>query len=137
MTECWNSVIVPFDSKRKIAVKKFYDSKGSPLSFLSGSIIIKKLIFNAKKTGFKEEIILTSNFLTYKDLDLETDTVLHEYSPIEVFSVKASYEVKLVEFQYPQTLRFCNVEEISFQLLNLERRKLNIDFSVHIYYKFC
>ena len=132
----WNSCIVPYNTSRKLAVKKFYDSKGAALTILSGKIIIKKIIFG-KNQQFKKQLMLTSNFLTYYDLDIPTDTVVNEFSPLFVFDVKVSHVEEIVEVKNSECLSVHDVDEISFQLLTLDKKKINANFSVHLFYKFC
>ena len=106
MTEsCWNSVIVPYNSHRKIAVKKFYDSKGSNLEILNGKIIVKKVVIKTKDQAFKKKLILTSNFMTYYDVDPQTENLVTEFSPIELLDVEVSYnKVKIYDIKNPQVL---------------------------------
>lgn len=137
MSENWNSVIVPYNSQRKIATKKFYDSKGTYLDVISGKIIIKKIIINAKDQAFKKKLMLTSNFLTYYDLDPQTDSVVSEFSPLEVFDVNISHEVKIFELRNSQCLLVNEQQEVFFQLLTLNKKKMNVNFNVHMYYQWC
>ena len=139
MTEsCWNSVIVPYNSHRKIAVKKFYDSKGSNLEILNGKIIVKKVVIKTKDQAFKKKLILTSNFMTYYDVDPQTENLVTEFSPIELLDVEVSYnKVKIYDIKNPQVLTVNGQEEIFFQLLTLDKKKMITNFDVHMYYKFC
>ena len=139
MTEsCWNSVIVPYNSHRKIAVKKFYDSKGSNLEILNGKIIVKKVVIKTKDQAFKKKLILTSNFMTYYDVDPQTENLVTEFSPIELLDVEVSYnKVKIYDIKNPQVLTVNGQEEIFFQLLTLDKKKMITNFDVHVYYKFC
>ena len=135
---CWNSVIVPYNSHRKIAVKKFYDSKGSNLELLNGQIIVKKVVIKTKDQAFKKKLILTSNFMTYYDVDPQTENLVTEFSPIELLDVEVSYnKVKIYDIKNPQVLTVNGQEEIFFQLLTLDKKKMITNFDVHMYYKFC
>ena len=60
-----------------------------------------------------------------------------EYSPLEIFTAECRYEVKLIPFKNPQTWWFSDISEIFFQILTLDKKKLHIDFDVHINYKLC
>ena len=128
----WNSVVVPFDARRKIAAKRLYSKRGNPITILTGKVSIKNIIVEVKQ-AISKPVILVSNLLTYYDVD--GSNMVHEFSPIHIFELKDSNQTKLIELNDPVTIEFCEIDEMTFQLMTLDKKKVNLKFSVHLYYK--
>ena len=128
----WNAIIVPFDEKRQIAAKKLYTKRGSHITLLSATVLVKSIIIELKKP-ISKPMVLVSNLLTH--YDVEGANVIHEYSPIYVFSISESHTTKVVQVEDPISINFCEKDEISFQLMTIDKKKINLSFSVHFYYK--
>ena len=45
----WNSIIVPYDSNRKIAAKTLVNQRGDTISIFSGSFLLQSVICDIKK----------------------------------------------------------------------------------------
>ena len=128
----WNALIAPYDSQRKIAAKKLFTKRGSHITLLSAKVLVKSIILELANP-IKKPIVLVSNLLTHFDVD--GVNVNHEYSPIHVFSVSESHRTKIVYVDDPICIDFCEKDEMSFQLMTIDKNKINIPFSVHLYYK--
>ena len=137
MSNCWKSIILEYDPSKKIASRKFYSRLGSALDDISGTLILKKLIFNSETQSINRTLILTSNISTYYDLDKKTDRVLVEYCPIEIVDLQAKYETKVIELQNQEYLKFSHLPQLEFQLMTLEKKRVDISFSVLLFYKLC
>ena len=128
----WNSIVVPYDTRRKIAAKKLYSKRGNPITILSGKVLIKTVIVEVKQP-ISKPVILVSNLLTH--YDLEGSNIVYEFSPIHIFDLKDSNQTKLIELSDPVTIEFCEIDEMTFQLMTIDKKKINVKFSVHLYYK--
>ena len=131
---CWKSVFVEYDPKRKIASKKFFNKHGSSLDDISGTLIIKKLIFDLKDKSVSKPLVLTSNISTYYDLEEKSDRLLVEYCPLDVINLEARHEVKVIDLENQEYLKFTHLNKIDFMLMTLEKKKVDIDFKVLIFF---
>ena len=134
---CWKSVFVEYDTKKHCASKKFFNKHGSALDDISGTLIIKKLIFDLKNKTVNKPLVLTSNISTYYDLEEKSDRLLVEYCPLDVINLEARNEVKVIDLENQEYLKFSHLNQLDFMLMTLEKKKVAIDFKVLIYYKFC
>ena len=60
-----------------------------------------------------------------------------EYCPLDIIELSAKYEIKVVELQNQEILKFSHVQSLDFQLMTLEKKKVDLEFGVLIYYKLC
>ena len=131
----WNSIIVPYDSNRKIAAKTLVNQRGDTISIFSGSFLLQSVICDIKK-DIDKVAILVSNVLTHYEIDNSTKAVLKEYSPLKCFELKGKAgETKVFDISDPICVKFCEIDEISFQLMELSKEKIILDFKVHLYYR--
>ena len=149
MSNCWNGIVVKYDKNRKYPARKFLNSRGNVMTF-SGSMIIKSIIL---RTGLStrdiidEPMVLCSNALQYYDYAAEdSNTIVKEYSPIHIFNLKNGTESKgidpngkdrvlLFELNNPYSFEVKDLDEIYFKICNLNTKKINVPFDVHIYYE--
>ena len=134
MTCHWNAILIPYNSIRKLAAKKLVSKRGNPITILSGTVLIKSIVLELKQK-VSDPIILVSNLLTHFDIDENGDNVVKEFSPIHIFQVSDTYMTKIVHIEKPMCIDFCEVDEMTFQLMTLNKTKVDIPFSVHLYYK--
>ena len=130
---CWNSTVVPYIARRKLAAKRFVTQRGSFITIISGTVLIKSIILELKQK-IDSPIVLVSNILTHYDIDENSQSV-EEYSPIHVFETDKSQTTHVIHINKPVCLTFGEVDEITFQLMNLKKKKINVTFSVHLFYK--
>ena len=139
MSYGWNSLIVPFDEKKKIACKTFVDSKGDSIVLSNGFFHLKSVICEFEK-NIDSFAYLASNNSTYYDIDQDTKNVMLEYSPLTLLRIQQrKNESKLYEVENSFPINFKQTEELCFYLLDLDKKKVaNISkLLVHVYYKFC
>ena len=133
----WNSIVVPYDKKKKCAIRKLVNSHGESIDIASGTIQLKCIVCSFK-SYLKKPCFLASNILTHYEIDSQSKTSIEEYSPLEFLSIEGSSgDDKIYQFQNPLQLKFCDIENFEFYLLTLDKKKIDLEFFVHIYYKLC
>lgn len=131
----WNSTIAEYDSSRKVAAKHFINRKGDIIEISSGSLIVKSIICKFSQDFGEDVAVLVSNVLTHYDIDPRSRTVLKEFSPLHCFQLKAKAGDKAVfDVDNSVCIKYCEVDEITFQLMTLSKRKIDVNFSVHFFY---
>ena len=113
------------------------DHRGEPIDLCTGLVQLKTIICVFKK-DFDSVVVLVSNMKTHFDIDTSS-RVIKEYSPLEVFPLKANKgDMKAIAIENPVLINFCELSEFQFQLMDLEKKKISdIEISVHLYYQFC
>ena len=78
-----NSVLIPYDDKRRIASKRLIDLNGD-FTIANGSIILKKLICKSD-VNIDKNCMLVANWLTHFDYDTKSQVRLYSYMIEHIF----------------------------------------------------
>ena len=132
---CWNSILTKYDQTRRLSSVTIVNSKGDKVDFSSGSIKLKSVICKSKK-DLKTIAILVSNCSTHYEIS-SRGYPLKEYSPLFTFELNlAANEEKVFSIEdSSECIKVCEIEELTFQLITLEKKKIDVDnLQVHLFY---